>query len=31
MTTADAGLSAIRVHSDDGGRDRAIEARLPVP
>jgi release factor glutamine methyltransferase len=30
-TMADAGLSAIRVHSDDDGRDRAIEARLPVP
>jgi release factor glutamine methyltransferase len=29
-TMADAGLSAIRVHSDDEGRDRAIEARLPV-
>jgi release factor glutamine methyltransferase len=27
---ADAGLSAISVHSDDEGRDRAIEARLPV-
>jgi release factor glutamine methyltransferase len=30
-TMADAGLSAIHVHSDDEGRDRAIEARLQIP
>jgi release factor glutamine methyltransferase len=30
-TMADAGLSVIRVHSDDEGRVRAIEARLQVP
>jgi len=30
-TIAAAGMSAIRVHSDDEGRDRAIEARLPFP
>jgi release factor glutamine methyltransferase len=28
-TLADAGLSEIRVHRDDEGRDRAIEARRP--
>jgi release factor glutamine methyltransferase len=28
---ADAGLTAIRVHRDEDGRDRAIEARLPDP
>ena len=30
-TTADAGLTTIRVHRDDEGRDRAIEARQPDP
>jgi release factor glutamine methyltransferase len=30
-TMADAGLTAIRVHQDDEGRDRAIEARRPDP
>ena len=30
-TMADAGLSAIRVHRDEEGRDRAIEARRPDP
>jgi release factor glutamine methyltransferase len=30
-TMADAGLTAIRVHQDDEGRDRAIEARRPHP
>jgi release factor glutamine methyltransferase len=30
-TMADAGLTAIRVHRDDEGRDRAIEARRPDP
>jgi release factor glutamine methyltransferase len=30
-TMAAAGLSAIRVHRDEEGRDRAIEARLPDP
>jgi len=29
MTMLDAGLSAIRVHRDEEGRDRAIEARRP--
>ena len=29
-TMADAGLTAIRVHRDDEGRDRAIEARRPA-
>jgi len=28
---ADAGLTAIRVHRDEDGRDRAIEARRPEP
>jgi release factor glutamine methyltransferase len=30
-TMAEAGLTAIRVHRDDEGRDRAIEARRPEP
>ena len=30
-TLTNAGLSAIRVHADDEGRDRAIEARRPDP
>jgi release factor glutamine methyltransferase len=30
-TMTDAGLTAIRVHRDDEGRDRAIEARRPDP
>jgi release factor glutamine methyltransferase len=30
-TLADDGLSEIRVHRDDDGRDRAIEARRPAP
>jgi hypothetical protein len=30
-TMAGAGLTAIRVHRDDEGRDRAIEARRPDP
>jgi hypothetical protein len=30
-TMADAGLTAIRVHRDDEGRDRAIEARRSDP
>jgi release factor glutamine methyltransferase len=30
-TMADAGLTEIRVHRDDEGRDRAIEARRPDP
>ncbi len=30
-TLAEAGLTAIRVHRDDEGRDRAIEARRPDP
>ena len=28
---ADAGLTAIRVHRDEDGRDRAIEACRPEP
>jgi release factor glutamine methyltransferase len=30
-TMADAGLTAIRVHRDDDGRDRSIDARRPGP
>jgi release factor glutamine methyltransferase len=30
-TMAATGFSAIRVHRDEEGRDRAIEARLPDP
>jgi release factor glutamine methyltransferase len=30
-TMADAGLTAIRVHRDDEGRDRGVEARRPDP
>jgi hypothetical protein len=29
VTLADAGLREIRVHRDDEGRDRAIDARRP--